>query len=323
MRTKEKWLWGGMITFATVALLLSLLLFSRFPGMYIVATTSTDDSSSSQQLVTNNEDDPKVAQAGDLILRESEFIEGMKAAFSDEYILLWMERTVVQLEAQKLGIQVSRTQIEQELREMQSGYDSEQEFYRVMKEQLGFTPQEVRDDILHQLLLEEIAIHDMEVSEADVDRYIAENPDQFISKEEIRYSLIMVNSMEQGEQVLEQLANGVDFGQLAKDMSIDEGTAELGGDSGWMDQHDPFIVPVVKEVLGNMQVGDISRLILVDEGQWVVLMLMGRRVLNPLDDAAIRNQLKREIALSKGTSLFGVVQDLFNQYDAIDFLHQD
>jgi hypothetical protein len=50
---------------------------------------------------------------------------------------------------------------------------------------------------------------------------------------------------------------------------------------------------------------------------------MGRRVLNPLDDATIRNQLMRDIALSRGASLFDVVQDLFEKYEAIDFLHQD
>ncbi len=309
--------------FATIATLLIVLIFVRFPEMYIVATTSTEDTSPSQQLSIDNEADPKVAQVGDVILRESDLIQGMRDAFSDEYILHWMERTVVQLEAQKLGIQISRAQIEQELREMQSGYDSEQEFYRVMKQQLGYTPQEVRDDILHQLLLEEIAIQDIEVSEADTEQYIAENPDQFIGKTEIRYSLIKVDSMEKGEQVLEQLANGMDFGQLAKEVSIDEGTAQQGGDSGWIDQQDPYINPVVKEILEKMRVGDISRLIPIEEGQWIILMLMGRRVLNPLDDATIRNQLMRDIALSRGASLFDVVQDLFEKYEAIDFLHQD
>jgi foldase protein PrsA len=323
MRSKEKWLWGGLITFATIATLLIVLIFVRFPEMYIVTTTSTEDKSASQQQPIDNEADPKVAQVGDIILRESDLIQGMRDAFSDEYILLWMERTVVQLEAQKLGIQISRAQIEQELREMQSGYDSEQEFYRVMKEQLGYTPQEVRDDILHQLLLEEIAIQDIEVSEADTEQYIAANPDQFIGKTEIRYSLIKVDSIEKGEQALGQLANGTDFGQLAMEVSIDEGTAQQGGDSGWIDQQDPYVDPVVKEILDKMRVGDISRLIPTEEGQWVILMLMGRRVLNPLDDATIRNQLMRDIALSRGASLFDVVQDLFEKYGAIDFLHQD
>jgi foldase protein PrsA len=306
--SKDKLLWGVIAVLAVISAILAWLLFSA------------------QQLPSTNEPNNEqrvVAQAGNVVLMEDEFLEGLRATYEDEYIQQWLERVVVRLEAQKLAIIVSQAEIEDELQRMQVGYDSEAEFYKVMQEQLGLSNQDVRDDIVHRLALEEIAIFDIEVSESDIERYIADNPEEFAPRLEVRYSQIISASEADSEQVLEQLREGVDFALLAQDVSVDTSTASSGGDVGWVREDDPFIVPEATAALQKLKLGEISLPILMADDRWVIVMLTGKRVVNPMDDSRLREMLRKELALSQAPSLFDVVEGLLARYDAVDFVGND
>jgi len=327
--SKEKLLWTVCIGLAVLSAVLGVLLFQAVAGGSKGNSNAdpTPPSSSISQPgpgTANGEEEPKrpVAQAGDIALEEDAFLEGLKEMYGAEYVNHWLKRTVVQLEAQALGISISRSDIDDELERMQIGYDSPEEYFRVMREQLGLTEETLRNDALYRLMLEGIATYHIEVTDADVERYIEENPEEFAPVHEIRYAQIATATEEQSMRVLEQLENGVDFGLLAKDVSIDSATSADGGDSGWVAADDPFIAEEIALALEQMNVGDVEGPLKLSD-HWVIVTLLGRRTIDPLDDSSVKETLRREIALSQAPSLFEVEAYLLKKYNAVDFLGQD
>ncbi|HZG55783.1 peptidylprolyl isomerase [Paenibacillus sp.] len=344
--SREKWLWGLCGTLTAIAAVLAFMLVQATkpaadappagevrpvdgdagPGGGAGAPDggASDAGSPGGQ---NGPDDPKtrkIAQAGSAVLYEEAFVRGLRETFGAEYAQQWMKQTVVRLEAQALGLNVSRADIDEELERMQVGYESEAEFYRVMREQLGLTEQELREDALYRLMLEGIATAQVQVTEADVEAYIEAHPEEFAPLRDLRYAQIVVGSEESAAAVLRQLGEGVDFELLAKDVSLDTATAAAGGDSGWIPEDDPFIPPEIAQALEGMRVGDVSPAIRLEEdGRWAVVTLLGRRTIDPLDDSSVRKDLRRELALAEAPSLFDVETMLLRKYNAVDFLESD
>lgn len=257
-----------------------------------------------------------VARAGGQTLTEDAYVEGLRDDFGEEWIQEWLERTVVRLEAQKLEINLPRELIDQELISMQRGYESEAQFYEVMREQLGLTSAELREDILHQLMLEAIVTRGIEISDADIDDYMREHPELYGPQHEVRYSQIIVASEKEANAILELLNQGFEFATIARDQSLDEATAPEGGDYGWMNVNDPFLPAKILETLNELGVGGVSAPVRMADGTWAIVTLLGRRTLEPGDDAAVREEVRRELALSEAPSTDKTLDMLLDKYDA-------
>jgi len=52
--------------------------------------------------------------------------------------------------------------------------------------------------------------------------------------EQVRMRQILVGTEDEGRSLLERLDAGEDFGELARELSLDEGTKEEGGEKGWL-----------------------------------------------------------------------------------------
>ena len=72
-----------------------------------------------------------------------------------------LDRDAIQMEADELGFKLTRADIDDELKRMQQGYESEELFYKSMKEQVGMSELELRQDVNYKLLLERIATKDI------------------------------------------------------------------------------------------------------------------------------------------------------------------
>mgnify|MGYP001063246746 CR=1 FL=1 len=325
--SREKWLWGLCGVLAAVAAVLAFLLFSQ-PGAPAAAPPGGPQQGAEPEggAGAGAGEAPQqrvIARAGSAVLYEEEFADGLRKAYGKEYVRQWLKRAVVRLEAQALGINVARGDIDREIRRMQAGYESEAEFFRIMREQLGMTEQDLRDDALYRLMLEAIATANVTVTEADVEAYIREHPEEFAPMRDIRYAQIVVETLDRAERVMEQLAKGVEFALLAKDVSLDDATSAWGGDSGWVSVDDPFIPAPIMDELETMEVGGVSGPIPLEDGTWAIVTLLGRRTINPLDDSGVRDELRRELALAAAPSLFEVEQKLLEKYNAVDFLGGD
>ena len=106
-----------------------------------------------------------------------------------------------------------------------------------------------------------------EISDSEIELYYSQNEYRFEQPERVkaRHILFMTEgeSEEQGtealrkaEEVLEQLRNGADFAEMAKEHSEDPGNADNGGDLGWFSRG--MMDPAFEDASFALQIGDLA-----------------------------------------------------------------
>jgi peptidyl-prolyl cis-trans isomerase C len=85
---------------------------------------------------------------------------------------------------------------------------------------------------------------------------------------EVSASHILVDDEDKAENVKNDLDNGKDFEQLAKEVSTCP-SSEKGGDLGWFGKGE-MVKPFEREVFENMDVGDISKPVKTEFGFHII-----------------------------------------------------
>jgi peptidyl-prolyl cis-trans isomerase SurA len=110
-----------------------------------------------------------------------------------------------------------------------------------------------------------------EINQVNV-RHILITPDQIIDDETAKQRL---------DDALEKIAAGEDFGELAKLLSDDAGSANNGGGMGWTDPG--TFVPEFDQIVKAAEVGSISEPFQSRFG-WHIVEVLGRRVYDNTED---------------------------------------
>lgn len=172
--------------------------------------------------------------------------------------------------AEEQGITVSDEDVSQEIEQIksqlaerasQSGQDvSGEEALQQALEQQGLTMEELRQDIREGLPVQKVqerVVGDVEPSEQEVRSYYEENKQQFTIPAQrcARHILFNKDQQDQAEQVKQELQDGGDFAELAKEHSQDPQSAEQGGDLGCIGKGQT--VPEFEKALFNAEKGKI------------------------------------------------------------------
>ena len=112
-------------------------------------------------------------------------------------------------------------------------------------------------------------------------RHILVTPNEIIDDETAKQRL---------EDAYERIANGEDFGEVAKLMSDDPGSANDGGETGWAGAG--TFVPEFEEVANNAETGVVSEPFRSRFG-WHILEVMERRVYDNTEDLKESNCVER------------------------------
>lgn len=122
----------------------------------------------------------------------------------------------------------------------------------------------------------------------------AKQGDDF-AHEEVEARHILLSSEEEAQDVIDQLGQGADFGELAREMSIGP-SAEEGGDLGFF-QRDQM-VPEFAEVAFALDVGAISEEPVQTQFGWHVIEVTDKRMVEPSfaeSEAQLCEEIAREI----------------------------
>lgn len=149
--------------------------------------------------------------------------------------------------AQENGIQVSeqevqdkidqtKEEISQRAQEAGKGGDPGELFQDALSK-FGYTEASFRDEIRRTLLVQKVedaAVGDVKPTEQEVSDFYEKNKAQFTIPEQrcIRHILFASDEEQKAEDVKQQLEDGGDFAQLAKENSEDPGSKDQGGDLG-------------------------------------------------------------------------------------------
>ncbi len=94
------------------------------------------------------------------------------------------------------------------------------------------------------------------VSDQEVKDYYDKNKDEFTLTTQIKASHILVRTEDEAKRALERLKKGEKFGDIAKAVSIDPGSAKSSGDLGFFSKGQ--MVPEFESAAAGLNVGEVS-----------------------------------------------------------------
>ena len=147
--------------------------------------------------------------------------------------------------------------------------------------------------------------------EKEVERYYRQNRQRYQVDESIRASHILFQTddkndeektalKQKAERVLKELQSGADFAELAKQHTDDAGTAENGGDLGWVTRGQ--MVPNFERASFALAAGELSGIISTEYGYHVIKVheRRGARV-QSLDE--VREEVRQELVQDRQYNL--------------------
>ncbi|MNI13095.1 peptidylprolyl isomerase [compost metagenome] len=112
------------------------------------------------------------------------------------------------------------------------------------------------------------------------------------------------------------LTKGMDFAIVARDRSLDDMTANSGGELGWVEEDDPFVLAPVLEAAKQLKAKEISKPVAVEQG-FAIVHLMDRRTKPNLERALVRESVRKELALREAPPLKEIVNKLRSKWGAV------
>ena len=223
-----------------------------------------------------------------------------------------VERAQVQL-AKEMGVRVDDRQLDAAIgRIAQDQKMSVQDMRNQMeKEGMAFAAfrEEIRNEIMMQRLREHEVDSKIQVSEAEIDTYMAAAKAAEADRIEVDISQILVRVPEnaspeqiaaraaRAEEVMRQLRTGADFARMASTYS-DAPDALKGGEIGWRDAD--RLPPMFSTELRKLQAGQVTPVLKTNVG-FHILKLAGKRPLGGETEKSVVEQTHARHILIKVT----------------------
>jgi foldase protein PrsA len=256
-----------------------------------------------------------VAVIGGKKITSGEWQKNTLNRYGKEILNQMLDRAAIRLESEALGITVTDSDIDREIKQMQEGYEDEDAFYQAMKE-VGMDKESLKTETYYKLLLERIATRDIKITDKEVDQYLAAHPGEVQAHNQIRFREIVTSTLEKAQQIVKQLNKGVSFEILAKDQSLDDATRNDGGDRGWVEENDPFVDSRILQAAKALEINEISAPIKLGGVGYAIIQVTGRKNMDPAQQAEIREKIRRQLALQKAPSLNDLTRQLREKYQA-------
>ncbi len=114
----------------------------------------------------------------------------------------------------------------------------------------------LENSLLLDRLLGTVIFPRVHVTEEDTRAFYDQNPTLFTEPEAIRLQIIALENEQEAEAVLRELQGGAGFAALARSRSRDPGTAQVGGELGWVTRGK--LEPGIEAVAFSLRVGELG-----------------------------------------------------------------
>lgn len=235
--------------------------------------------------------DEAVATIGKKEITRQDWLHELETRYGKDVLRDLINQQVIQEMAKKEKIKVSDQEVNREFRLLQATNNS-------------FNPGSKLDEknwkeqIRNNLLLEALLTKDVNISEKEIQSFYDKNKHLFDVPEAYHVAHIMVKTKKEAEAAYNELKQGSSFSALAMERSIDEFTANEGGDLGYITEGDEQYPKLYIDTAKKLKKGKYSKPLQVDTG-YVLLKLEKKISGEKFSYEEVKNQIRRQIALEQ------------------------
>jgi len=151
------------------------------------------------------------------------------------------------------------------------------------------------------LLLEKVIEEKSKVTPEDVKDYYEKNKDEVSPATQIRVSQIVVKTSDEAKGIYEKLKQGEDFAKIAKQSSLDPGSAKNGGDLGYLAKGQ--MKPEIESVAAKLKAGQFSPPVKIPAG-YLIVKVTEKKFGKPLEFDKVKNLIAQRLAAEKQKDAF-------------------
>lgn len=276
---------------------------------YLAANNKNDDANQLQSEKPG--EDEVVAVIADKEIYRQQLIDELLELYGDQTLEQMLLHQAIRMSAEEKGITLTADELSRALADTIEGYESEEQYFEMMKTQFGLSHKRVMSDIEDDALLIKIATQGIEVSEASIRQFLEEHN----SEPRIKLSLswILSDTYEHANEIVNMLDQGADFADMAEQYSLDPYSAEQGGHLGEVESDDPFFDAELLLEAAKLEVGSIAGPIALSDG-YAIVQLLGKKTEIIKTPEEQREWAKQQLALEQVGSLAEFKQQLLNHY---------
>lgn len=167
-----------------------------------------------------------------------------------------VDKEVVIQAAKEEGIEVPDSEVDSFIQNMKDQMGSEEVFQQALEQQ-DLTEDFLRQYTKEQMLLSKFTegkMEDLKPSDEEAKSFYEKNKEDYFKA---KASHILVSDVDEANKIRKEITkNGADFAKLAKEKSMDPGSAENGGELG--EFINGSMVPEFERAIKTMKVGSIS-----------------------------------------------------------------
>jgi foldase protein PrsA len=204
---------------------------------------------------------------------------------------------LIRQRAQELGVEATEADIDRAYERAVAMAGSPGDFERQLQRR-AITPEQFRETLVPQVLLDEVIAKTVKVSREEIKAYYDAHIDEFRLSDRVRARLIMLDTRESADELRKVLdMEGADFARWAQILSIDPGTKDEGGDTGYFPREGYYAEEIASRAFA-MRVGEISDVFEAPDG-YCILKLIGRKPPETRPLSEVRDMVRSRVAFDK------------------------
>lgn len=211
-----------------------------------------------------------------------------------------IDKRLLLQEAEALKIVVSEDEVTGAVKNIMDKYAMKEEAFKEAMKREGFTLAQYRKSLSEQIIIGRIVDHDVRnkivISDAEVDKYFAENPNLAKENEGYDLSQIFIRKTDSNAQteaklkeVIAKIKEGEAFSAVAQQYS-DDATARIGGSLGFIKKSE--LSPEFVKALSTLKQGEISDPFWGPNGMHILLV---NEAVSFKDQKELRNAVKHKL----------------------------
>lgn len=194
----------------------------------------------------------------------------MMAQLRSQLLQNMIVQTLLLQDARNKKIEIGPEEIDAHISAIKNKH-GEQVFQSALQQQ-GMTEEEYKKELSEQMMISKLRdeiTKDITVTDEEVKNYYDTHKEEFSNPETIKTRHILVKSREEAQKVKERLKKGEDFAKVAREVSIDPGTKEQGGDLGYFSRG-KMVKPFEDAAFALKKKGDISDIVQTQFGFHII-----------------------------------------------------